>query len=160
MEDYEIRDVMNRKSAITISLRIIADLTCNQMRTVSTVTMNLGMYFLVSVHNSGNRVAQYCHAELSADQHVIDESTGESHFTGTETGIRQIFTFSNDCIVVHSDGGTESLKSGRYHPILPSCERRLGWITIRNRPTKNDAGKRGLDFLLGQRLQTSLENFL
>ena len=146
MEDYEIRDLMNRKSAITLSLRIIPDLTRDQVRTESTITMNCGMHFLISVHNSGTRVAQYCLAELSADQHVIDESTGESHFTGTETGIRQIFTFSNDCIVVHSDGGTESLKSGRYHPILPSCERRLGWITIRNRPVESDAGKRSLTF--------------
>jgi hypothetical protein len=146
MEDYEIRDVMNRKSAITLTLRIIADLTRNQMRTGSTVTINHGMHFLVSVNNSVNRAAQYCFAELSADQHVIDKSTGESYFTGTETGIRQVFTFSNDCIIVDPGGGTESLKSGRYHPILPSCERRLGWITIRNRPVKSDAGKRGLSF--------------
>jgi hypothetical protein len=145
MEDYEIRDVMNRKSAITLSLRIIPDLTRDQVRTESTITMNCGMHFLVSVNNSGNRVAQYCFAELSADQHVI-ESTGESCFTGTETGIRQIFTFSNDRIIVHSRGGTESLVSGRYYPILPNCERRLGWITIRNRPLKSDPGKRGLTF--------------
>jgi hypothetical protein len=57
-----------------------------------------------------------------------------------------MFTFSNDHVVVRSGGGTESLKSGRYHPILPSCERRLVWITIRNRPVKSDAGKRGLTF--------------
>jgi hypothetical protein len=146
MEDYEIRDVMNRRSAITLSLRIIADLTRDQVRTESTITMNCGMHFLVSVNNNGNRVAQYCFAEISADQHVIDESTGESYLTGTETGIRQIFTFSNDHVVVRSKAGTESLKCGPYHPILPSCERRLGWITIRNRPVNSDAGKRGLTF--------------
>jgi hypothetical protein len=146
MEDYEIRDVMNRKSGITLSLRIIPDLTRDQVRTESTITMNCGMHFLISVHNSGTRVAQYCLAELSADQHVIDESTGESYFTGTETRVRQIFTFSNDRIIVRPGGGTGSLKSGRYHPILPSCELRLGWITIRNRPVKSDAGKRGLTF--------------
>jgi hypothetical protein len=77
---------------------------------------------------------------------VIDESTGESYFAGTETEIRQIFTFGNECVVVHSGGGAESLVSGRYHPILPSCERRLGWITIVNRPVNNDAGQRGLTF--------------
>jgi hypothetical protein len=110
MEDYEIRDVMNRKSAIILSLRIIADLTRNQVQTESTMTMNSGMRFLVSVHNSGNRVAQYCHAELSADQNVIDETTGESYFTGLGTGIRQIFTFSNDHIIVDPGGGTEILK--------------------------------------------------
>jgi indole-3-glycerol phosphate synthase len=59
MEDYEIRDVMNRKSTIILSLLIIADLTRNQMRTESTMTLNSGMHFLVSVNNSGNRVAQY-----------------------------------------------------------------------------------------------------
>src|SRR6202043_2434227 len=69
MEGYEIRDVMNRKSAITLSLRIIPDLTRDQVRTESTITMNCGMHFLISVHNSGTRVAQYCLAELSADQH-------------------------------------------------------------------------------------------
>jgi hypothetical protein len=146
MEDYEIRDVMNRKSAITLALRIIPDLTRDQVLTESTVALNHGMRFLVSVNNSGNRVARYCLAELSADQHLIDESTGESHFTGTETGIHQIFTFSNDRIIVRSGDRTESLVSGRYYPILPSCERRLGWITIRNRPFKNETGNRGLTF--------------
>jgi predicted HTH transcriptional regulator len=38
MEDYEIRDVMNRKSAITLALRIIPDLTRDQVRTESTTS--------------------------------------------------------------------------------------------------------------------------
>ena len=109
MEDYEIRDVMNRKTAITLSLRLIPDLTRNQERTESTLTHRSGMHFLVSVKNSGNRVAKYCLVELSADQHVIHGSTGDSYFTGTEDGLRQIFNFSNDRIIARPGRGTESL---------------------------------------------------
>jgi Schlafen, AlbA_2 len=55
MEDYEIRDVMNHKSAINLSLRIIPDLTRDQVRAESTITMNCGMHFLVSVTRALNR---------------------------------------------------------------------------------------------------------
>jgi hypothetical protein len=92
MEDYEIRDVNESQIGDTLSLRIIPDLTRNQARTESTITTNCGMRFLVSVNNSGNRVAQHCLAELSADQHVIDESTGEPYFIGTASSAGRLPT--------------------------------------------------------------------
>lgn len=144
MEDYEIRDVMNRKSAITLSLALIPDLTRNQKRAGSEITYNYGMHFLVCVRNGGDRIAKYCLVELSADQHVVHRSTGDSYFTEEEGRLRQIFNFSNDRIVTRQE--TDALAEGQYHPILPNCERKLGWITVIHNPLKEAVPKPALTF--------------
>ncbi len=146
MEDYEIRDVMNRKTAIALSLRLLPDLTRNQERTGSNPTHHFGMHFLVSVRNNGSRVARYCSVELSADPHMIHESTGDSYFTETEGRLRKIFNFGNDRIIARSGDGIESLVDGQYHPILPNCERRLGWITLIESPVERAAAKPAFTF--------------
>jgi hypothetical protein len=146
MEDYEIRDVMNRKTAITLSLELIPDLTRNQERTGSEVTYRFGMNFLVSVKNSDDRVAKYCLVELSADQYVIYESTGDSYFTETDGRLREIFNFSNDRIVDRRGDEPESLVGGQYHPILPNCERRLGWITVTDNRIERAPAKPAVTF--------------
>lgn len=127
MEDHEIRDVMARSSGIETNLFLVPDLTRSHSENERSHKYRPGRHFQVRVTNKGNKVSNWCVAEVSAAGHSI-RSEAPNHFTSREGGEPlQVFTFSNAEKLTEED----KIVAAAYPvPLLPHRELPLGWITL------------------------------
>ena len=127
MEDHEIRDVMARSSGIETKLLLASDLGRSCTKNENGETHRPGRHFRVSVINNGNKVSNWCLAEISAVQHAI-RSDVPSHFSApVDSQILEVFTFSNYEKLTEDD---KVIAETHPRPLLPHRELRLGWITL------------------------------
>jgi hypothetical protein len=127
MQDHEIRDVMRRSSGIETDLDFLPDFTRSHSENKNIQKYRPGRHFEVRVTNQGNRVSNWCVAEISAAAHSIRSNTS-SHFVlqgGKET--LEVFTFSNAEKLTEED----KIVAAAYPvPLLPHRKLPLGWITL------------------------------
>jgi hypothetical protein len=127
MQDHEIRDVMRRSSGIETDLDFLPDFGRSHSESKNMQKYRSGRHFEVRVTNLGNRVSNWCVAEISAAAHSIRSNTSSHIVLQTGKEPLEVFTFSNVEKLTEED----KIVAAAYPvPLLPHRKLPLGWITL------------------------------
>jgi Putative DNA-binding domain len=126
MEDHEIRDVIARSSGIETNLLLVPDLTRCHSKNGGSEKWRPGRHFQVHVTNQGDKVSNWCVAEVSASAHAV-RSPDSTRIVQKGNEVLEVFTFSN---ATKTTEGDEIIAPGYPIPLLPHRALNLGWITL------------------------------
>jgi hypothetical protein len=117
----------HESSGIETKLLLASDLGRSHTKSENRETRRPGRHFQVSVINEGNKVSNWCVAEISAAPHAT-RSGVSSHFSApVDSQMLEVFTFSNAEKLTEED---KVVTATHPVPLLPHRELPLGWITL------------------------------